>query len=451
MLLLKAQEKMKSEKLSDYFTWVKAVWVTARGEPLDFEKRKYLREVYTTQAQHMVFQKAAQLGISERGISEAVWVADQLSKVTLYVFPAQAQLGDFVQARLDPVLNFSDYLKNKTDDPEDKGKKLMKVGLKKIGKGFVYLRGSQNEKQIISVDADMAVLDERDRFNEQNVPFIEKRLNASDLKWVREISTPTYPGVGINASYLKSDQRVWEIECKSCGLWQELDFFKNVDFQKKTVKCYNCKEVLNRQAEGRWFRNNPESKIVGFKLNGLYSPSTTIADIIRKYEKAQIAGFSALQQFFNQDLGLPYEEADQRIVSEDIDRCRRDYLAPLNTVNNCYAGADVGVDYIHCIVVQKIDEERYRIVWAGKLKSFTGPNSSLQQIMDRYHIQTLVVDKRPETKKVQEFIEMYPRRVYAATYPTMNFTVQEYLTWDDIEFEVKIDRTISLDYTVSDI
>lgn len=454
--MLQAQQKLKKEKFSDYFTWVQAVWQNSRGNPLDFEKRPFLIEVYQNQAPHMVFIKSAQMGLSERSISEAVWICDQKGLNSLYCFPAQTQLADFVQARLDPVLNNSPYLKERaeqteSDDETTGGKKLFKIGLKKIGKGFLYLRGSTNEKQIISIDADCVFMDERDRFNEDNVPYIEKRLLASSLKWMREISTPTYPGKGIHASYLKSDQRVWEIQCDECEFWQELDFFKHIDFENKIVVCEKCKTELNRIKMGRWRPLNPGSTIVGYKINGLYNPNASVEDIIAKYEAASTSGFSALQQFFNQDLGLPYEASGQSLSLTELNACKKDYLAPVQTTANCFAGADVGVSQIHMVVIQKTGKDTSRLVWAGTVKDFTGPIGSVEAVMEKYKIKFLVIDKKPEQTKVKELIQKFPGRVYAAMYPNMNFSVKEYYIFDDVNYEVKLDRTISIDYTIGNI
>lgn len=446
-----AQERFQTEKLSDYFTWVKAVWVTARGNPLEFENRPYLEEVYRDQHKHIVYLKAAQMGLSERSISEAVWACDQLGVNTLYTFPTMTHLQDFVQARIDPVLNISDYLKSRSENRSDGERSIMKIALKKIGRGFLYLRGSQNEKQIITIDADVVFMDERDRFLQENVPYIEKRLLASKLKWIREISTPTYPGQGIHASYLKSDQRVWQIQCKKCEHWMELDFFKHVDFQKRTVRCDECKSVVNRLAKGRWLPTNPDSKIHGYKINGLYNPSMSIGDIIDKYDEASSSGYSSLQQFFNQILGIPYEVNGQKLTISELDECKRDYMMPYMAKSNVFAGADVGVSVIHSVVLQKLPDDRYRIIWAGTVKNFEGPQSSLQAIMDKYDVNTMVVDKKPETQKLKELMKLYPRKIYAATYPNMNFSVKEYYLFDDINLEVRLDRTISLDYIIGDI
>lgn len=388
------------------------------------------------------------MGLSERGISEAVWVADILGKNVLYTFPAQKQLQEFVQARLNPVLNMSEYLRDRVASGE--GKKVETLGLKKIGVGDIYFRGSTNEKQIISVDADCIFLDERDRFQEDNVPFIDKRMNASDLKWRREISTPTLPKHGIHQAYLDSDQRVWEVQCKKCKLWQEIDFFKNVDYKKKICVCHQCKTKIDRFVDGRWKAHNPRSDVHGYRINGMYNPQTTIADIIKKYNAAKLRGFSALQQFYNQDLGFPYEVSGQVIQLSELEACKKEYDIPINTKDACFAGIDIGSQVHNVVVVQKT-KTGYRVVWVGVVKKFFGPANSIESVMNGYDIKVAVVDKLPEQGLVKELIEKYPRKVFAATYPSSKFTIKEYFRWDNIKYEVKLDRTISLDYVVSDI
>lgn len=450
-LLQVANKKLKKEELSDYFTWVKAVWVNSRGKPLTFEDRHYLKQIYTDQHDNIVYTKPAQMGLSERMLSEAVWLPEQKGYNVLFTTPAQQQLQDFVQARLNPVLQFSDYLYERIESDDIKTQKL---GLKKIGRGHIYFRGSQNAKQIITVDADCVYLDERDRFIEENVPYIDKRMNASDLKWRREVSTPTLPEWGVHKAYLESDRRVWEVKCEHCGTWQELDFFKNIDFKKGETICRHCNKWLNRLADGRWRVTNPDSEIHGYKIPGLVNPKNGVSEILKKYKKAQESGFSAMQQFFNQTLGLPYEVEGQQLKINELEACRRDYMFPVapNKVTNTYLGADIGSGTPHhLVVVEKIKKDKYRIVWAGTVNSFFGPQDSIEHVINKYNVKRAVVDKGPERSKVKELVEKFPGRVYAAIYPTMDFSVQEYVIWDDIKHEVRLDRTISLDYLIGNI
>lgn len=392
------------------------------------------------------------MGLSERMLAESVWICDQLNKNVLYTFPTQQHLQDFVQARLEPVLLNSDYFQSRIEG-EAKSKELDKVGLKRIGRGHLYLRGSQNEKQIITIDADCIVLDERDRFAENNVAFIDKRMLASDLKWRREISTPTLPNIGIDAAYTDSDQRVWQVQCqnKKCGFWQEVDFFKNVDFEKKITVCAECREEIDRFQDGRWFVRNPQSNIHGYKINGIYNPHRDVEELILAYERASVSGFSELQQFYNQTLGYPYDVSGQKLSAATLDECKTNYLLPEKTEADTYAGVDVGVKFLHTIVVRKTPEGKTRIVWAGAIRNFTGPVDSLEALIKTMNVKIMVVDKRPEVTKVNELIAMFPHKVFAAEYSNTKFTVQEYYKWDDVKRELVLDRTISLDYLIGDI
>lgn len=388
--------------------------------------------------------------MSERLLSEAVWVCEQLGKNTLYVFPASSQLQDFTQARLDPIFQHSPYL-HKVYQESSGG--VQKIELKKIGKGHLYFRGSQNEKQIISIDADFVLLDERDRFLEKSVPFIDKRTLASTLRWRREASTPTLPGHGIHNSYADSDQRVWQIQCPKCDTWQEIDFFKNVNHETYKVDCMNadCDANLNRLSDGRWKATKPELSAVrhGYRVTGLTNPRVTLKEMVVDYNKALGSSISELEQFYNQTLGMPFQIDGQKISADELDACQRDYSMPVE-MKGCYAGADVG-SVINMVVSQPYLDDKSRIVWAGIVNNFFGPEDSIEAIMKRFDIKTLVIDKFPEVRKVSELITMFPGRVYAAIYPTKNFTIDNYIMWDDPVREVKLDRTISLDYLVGEI
>jgi len=448
---------LNDEALDDYFTWVRAVWTNARGEALDFDEHKYLVDIYRDQFPNIVYQKAAQMGLSERLVSEAVWVCDRLKKNVMYVFPTSSQLADFAQARLEPVFNLSDYLSRITgvlsvDEKREKNidtrRTVQKVGLKQIRDNFMYLRGSKNQQQIISVDSDMVILDERDRFIQKHVPYIDKRLLHSTLRWRREASTPTYPGMGVSDSYLLSDQRVWMIICMHCGLEQELDFFFNVDYEKKIAICKKCKKSVDRLRKGRWVALAPENKgIHGYKISGIYNPRRTVEELVETYEKARNSGFSAMQQFYNQVLGLPYEAEGKTLLVSELDNCVRSYVVPYEA-NGCVAGADVG-EKIHVIIAKKT-EGKFRYVWIGTVSDFIGSNDSLSLLMEKYNIQRLVIDAKPETRKVKELINMFPSRVFAAYYPTRKFDINDYYTYDEFKSEVYVDRTISLDYLISE-
>ena len=439
-----------TKKLKNYRAWIRLVWVNSRGEKLVFSDRHYLEQIYEDQFPDIVYIKAAQMGLSERLLSESVWICEQKGLVVLYVFPASSQLQDFTQARLDPIFQHSTYLNKVYQDSSDG---VQKIELKKIGDGYLYFRGSQNQKQIISIDADVVFLDERDRFLEASVPFIDKRTLASKVRWRREASTPTKPGHGIHNSYRDSDQRVWQVKCPDCGLWQEIDFFKTIDHKTYEVKCVaeKCDGDLKRLSDGRWEITKPELTNIrhGYKITGLMNPRITIKAIVDDYYKALNSSISEIEQFYNQTLGMPFHMEGQKLSVDDLDGCKREYSMPIE-MKGCYAGADVG-SVINIVVSHPYSEDKSRIVWAGTVNKFFGPTDSIEHIMEKFDIKMMVIDKFPETRKVKELIEKFPTRVYAAIYPTKNFTVDNYIMWDDPVREVKLDRTISLDYLVGEV
>lgn len=445
----KFDEKL-TEKLKNYVAWIRLVWVNSRGDKLSFDDRPYLKQIYSDQFPNIVYIKAAQMGLSERLLSEAVWICEQMGMNVLYTFPASSQLQDFTQARLDPIFQHSTYL-HKVYQESSTG--VQKIELKKIGKGHLYFRGSQNEKQIISIDADVVFLDERDRFLERSVPFIDKRTLASSLRWRREASTPTLPGHGIHNSYNESDQRVWQVPCSKCGKYQEIDFFKNIDHKTYEINCSvtDCDGKLPRLGEGKWVPLKPEisNECHGYKITGLSNPRRSVKEIVVDYYKALNSSISELEQFYNQTLGMPFQMEGQKLTVEQLDACQRDYSMPVE-IKGCYAGADVG-SVINITVSSPYAKDKNRIVWAGTVNKFFGPEDSIESIMNRFDIKMLVIDKFPEVRKVSELIEKFPGRVYAAIYPSKKFTVDNYIMWDDPVKEVKLDRTISLDYLVSEI
>jgi len=193
----------------------------------------------------------------------------------------------------------------------------------------------------------------------------------------------------------------------------------------------------------------PENKEVhGYKISGIYNPRRSVGELIDTYEKAKNSGFSAMQQFYNQVLGLPYEAEGRTLLLSELSSCEQNYLTPYGATG-CVAGADVG-EKIHIIISKKI-EGKIKYVYIGTVSSFLGPMDSIEELMEKYKIQLLVIDAKPETRKVKELIEKYRGRVFAVYYPTRKFDVQNYYLFDDFKAEVYVDRTISLDYLVSEI
>lgn len=422
-----------------YFIWVKNYW-TARGEPLDFEEHKYLKQIYQDQHPNIVFKKSAQTGFTERMITEAIWLADQFKENSLYFFPTSGTIGDMVQERVDEPINNSEYLTAVSGRAKKLlGKQADKVGLKRFSKGFTYFRGANKPTQITSSSGDAVFIDEIDRMPVENIPYLDKRTEHSKRKWMRCASTPTIPNFGIDRKYTESDQHECWITCTKCNEKQTLTFWDNVDIEKEQLVCKKCnEEIVPWKCEMEWIAKNPDSDVRGYYINQLYSPRLNIKNVIKESKKT---AEWEIMQFYNQILGLAYEPKGSKVGEEDIDACIRDYTSPMKE-DNTFMGVDVG-KALHIIIRGK-----KKILYIGDVKDF----EDVDKLMDSYNVKKCVVDALPETREVQKFIDRFPGRAFFCYYSGLKEVKKgEWFKREKDSPKINTDRTLALDMVTDEI
>ena len=302
-----------------------------RGNKLDFVKHKYLEQIYKDYEGRgdgeIYYQKSAQVGLTEKLVSEALWLVDQYNYNSIYFFPTTSTMADLVRERIDQPLRYSNYLASVASGAKlVMGKHADNIGLKRMSLGFCYFRGSNALAAITSVPGDAIFVDEVDRMNGESVPYFEKRLEHSNLRWQRWASTPTVSGFGINRLFVNSDQMHWMVKCNHCGQYQELDFFVNVDIDRKIILCRHCKkQIIPWQLDGEWVAKFPDKPKRGYQICSLYSPMVNVAKLV---EASQKVSEYEIQQFYNQNLGIPYEPRGGKINDDDLERCKKDYVSP---------------------------------------------------------------------------------------------------------------------------
>ncbi len=373
-----------------------------------------LQELYEDRHPFIVIQKAAQVGISEYLINTALWVADTGQGGrgnALYVMPTQGHVDDFSQARFDKAIAESLYLQSRLFPPPPGRQGPARQRLKKVGLGYIYLRGADSRRQLTSVDADIVLLDEFDLMGEGVLELAQRRLASSSLGWLRVASTPRLPEAGINALFLQSDQRYYFLKCPACGLAQRLEWEHNVDQKRALVVCRRprCSKPLNLWAPGHWEITCPgNSDIHGYHLNRLYSPMANIAQMI--YE-SQATTPGALQEFHNSGLGESFVPPGGRLTLDVLDRCRRDYVMPDGWEKNTYMGVDVGTK-LQVVIRQRLDDDGTRALFIGEVDSF----EELDGLMTRYHVSRCAVDALPEQRLAREFAKRWRYESWVALY-----------------------------------
>ena len=408
------------------YTWARSH--VLKDKIMGFKKYRILERIYKDESPQIVIMKSAQIGISELCVNTALWFCETYGGNVLYVMPTQGQMNDFSQARVLPRLGY--------DEPK---KHVAKMGLQKVGRGYFYMRGSDSRNQIITVDADLLIRDELDWMTTEHIPMMEERLGASEFKWKRDVSTPTYPDFGIDKAFSASDQHRYLIKCPHCNKHQELDFWENLKGGK--VVCVKCGRELDRTMVGEWVPGYPSRNLRGYKVNRLYSPLTTVENLITASEKTSE---SEIQTFYNFTLGISRSPKGGKVGRDLILACRdMEYLMPEVHKGITTMGVDVGA-VLNVRISQHTPQGR-RAVYIGIVKTF----GELRGLMKQFHVGLCCIDALPETRKAKEFAKAFEGKVKLVYFSSQEELVKLKKS-DDGYAEVHCARTQLLDEVMAE-
>jgi phage terminase large subunit GpA-like protein len=396
-----------------------------------------MEPLYEDDAELIVIQKAAQMGASEYLVNNALWTADTQQGdrgVALYIMPTASMAHDFAQARMEQAIFSSPYLTARAQ-PKRLGRHgPARADLRRLGGGYIYFRGSDSERQIISVDADMLLIDEVDSLSDGVIETALHRLDSSVVHRARLVSTPTAPGRGINGWYQRGDQRAWFVRCPSCKHPQTLDWQTNVDKDLAVIVCVRCRRPLDTQAPGEWVRAREYgAEFPSYQITQLYSPLLRLRELI---DASRSVNPLAVQQFYNNSLGLPYESAGSRLTLDVLEACIDDPRS-WKPDGGVAMGIDVGARCHY--VVRRRCGDRYQLLDAGEVETF----AELGLLMTRWDVEHCVIDANPETRAAQELQRAFPGRVHLCQYVVSALKAR----WD--VGIVQVNRSASLDETIA--
>ena len=375
----------------------------------------------------MVIEKAAQMGATEYAISRCLHFCDKHGGRVIYYFPTDTDVSEFSRDRFGPAIKESPYLAGLVKDTNT-------ANLKQIGGGSIYFRGTTSRTRMTSVPADLLVFDELDTMVPENVEFARKRLGHSSYGWELDISTPTFPGYGIDQLFQKTDQRYFLLRC-GCGEWHclEEEFLaehgnpsdprQNICFVKgepgrENLVCRTCGRVLD-PSTGEWVPRYPERPMHGYHVSTFLSP------VVSEQDKAQglfTRAASLLQQFrdtpfpsefYNSELGLPYLGAEDGLSEDDLLSLAGSWRMPARG-KECVMGVDQG-NGLHIV----IKEPHGDIVLTVRVhhEPQTDPTfSHLDHFMEDFDVRYCVIDALPNTHAARAFAKRFPGRVWCSYY-----------------------------------
>lgn len=388
-------------------------WALLCPEPktgtLDFQRFPFQRRMYEEGVDdpEEVVVKATQVGVSARMARKGMYQSDVRRRTTLYIFPTKGDVYDFSDARITPMVERSDYLKSRI-----RGDSVFNKGLKKLGLGFFYMRGSEKKTALDSVDADCLILDEYDTLNALNIPDAERRISGSPTGMIARVGVPTFTKTGIARLYEDTDQRAWLVRCGACNEWQEIDFWKNVDQAKLTRVCARCQRELD-VARGEWVAKFPDRQVKGWHVPRLIVPGCDIGAIVKASRRKEP---HLVQVFWNKDLGLPYSGGENRLTEAIIRACQRNFTQePIGYAgfNPVTAGVDVAsVRALNVRISEHREGGEKVALFIGTVDSF----DDLVPLMDRYRVNMAAVDRAPERRLAEAFKNLFAGRVYLVGY-----------------------------------
>lgn len=266
-------------------------------------------------------------------------------------------------------------------------------------------------------------------------------------------STPTFPGLGIDNEFSKSDQRRWLLTCPNCKERRALTFasifLDETDYDNSFWKCSSCamrwseEEKQTLVANGAWVANNPGAKVRGYHLPALYSPIQPASFFARRYFDSR-ASETQNQIFYNSILGEAYAPEGSRITEEMILRAQNEKPYKSHAGGQQTAiGVDVGS--LQHFVVCKKTETGVEILKVGTVPTI----DDLKPICKSYGVSSFVIDGQPERQKAREFIRELNlsrwRSAWLCFYPEMKVSER----WDAVQSHVELHRTEAIDKLVS--
>jgi len=395
---------------------------THRNRPLDLSQ-KWLREIYEDSHRHLVIPKSVKCGISEylvvREFAEAA-----VGRSVAHVLPDHTLRPRFVAERIDkPMRGVPAYRELATIAAGQADNRTFKM----FGDGTLFFLGSNTATPFFELVADTAIVDEKDKCNQENLVFLKDRMSAEGTvtAWV-EVGNPTHPDYGISADYAASDQGEWQVHCPSCKTaerWRRVDWFTHVVEVERDDEgvitshrlrdglwtpelgrplraiCPGCGQPVDHLGKGRWAFVSPGAELRGYQVSKLMTRQATLEELYAAFV-AGLGDAAEMARFINNDLGLPHSPPGSSLSEALLDACRHDFGQSETATGPCTMGVDVG-GVLDIRISDSPEKEVRRSRWIGRAPLKV---EEVTERLKRYNVRCCVMDAMPETHFCREVL-----------------------------------------------
>ena len=439
-------------KQSDALMWITLNKLEVAPGPWELKGHEYQVAWMQEQAPQQCFIKGAQIGATETLVLKTLHghIYGKYPQGSMYLFPTTRDVGDFSKSRFDPLIQRNPFIGMHVKPVGQKGTDAQNI--KKIGRGFLYLRGAKSTKniqgnkksssQLKSAPVDRVVFDELDEMEESMIELAKHRVMHSKVKELMYLGTPTIPDYGIDAMYGKSDQRVWMLECPACGkeTCLDLEFPNSLKHRVDgTVyrSCIHCSGELH-PSKGRWVAQYPSKSkdLVGWWLSQLNSVFVDPTYILEKYENPPGGD---LAEVMNSHLGRAWLPAENRLTEQEVLSCCGNDAELMKHAGPTCMGVDVG-NMLHVVIAERKTRNSLKIVKLGRYESF----NDLHDLARDFNVKSAVIDLYPEQRKVRDWQRSETFSIFGCQYMEER---AQMISWDEKEKIVKVNRTEICDAT----
>lgn len=401
-----------------------------QGFPIEFEKRRYLWDIYNDLSPLQVVLKPPQVGMTVADTIKSFYVAKKLNRQIIYTLPTLSDVQDMVGGSINRIIAQNPILLEWIKDHDT-------IEQKSVGKSIIFYRGTFTEKQAMMIPSGLNIHDEVDASNAQVITQYENRLQAQeDGGWRWYFSHPSVAGFGVDVYWQQSDKKEWVITCRHCTKQQILVWPESINQDRGTYQCKYCLGTLEDawRIRGDW-KPTAVGAFSGYHISQLMLYNKSAEDIITSFNDPQ----KNEQFFYNYVLGLPYVGSENKISSQTV---LKNVVPEVNEQGDrIIIGVDPGLPiYYSCMNKQGVfyygscsmnDEQ-------GKPQD---PWNDIRKLLKRWLTSIVIVDGNADNTMQRRLQAEYPGRVYLCFY-RKDRKSKEMISWgeNDEIGTVRVDR-----------
>ena len=291
----------------------------------------------------VVFMKSSQVGGTEVLLNWVGSFIDTQRSAMMVVQPTLDMAEKWSKQRFAPMISAVPSLAEKIPPARsrDSGNTTL---MKEWPGGLIAISGSNSAASLAMMPIANLGLDEIDRYpieldgEGDPIKIAEARTTTFRRAKILLISSPTIESLSrITKEYHASDQRKYLVPCHHCQHMQEL-IWENLRYpegetDKALVYCTSCGAGMDESqkewmlANGKWHKNNPESKVAGFHISGLYAPlglGKSWSELAEEFEEVKHDS-TRLKVFKNTRLGLAEKDPNEKLEWAEIKARAEDY------------------------------------------------------------------------------------------------------------------------------